>query len=454
MRRNVFLPLILALTLLAEYWVCLGPPCLDHTVIVGMTLPVSLGSYFIVRWIRDGQRPSLFLSSMLAVATFLMLMTYFWLFIAFTIPLPDHCHRDVGSWDLTSKARDHLARHPGMSLPDLLADMGSNADEAFTSDSLKGMRILFIGTWLILYISVSALLALFGTPPPDDSLADIPPLSEDEKASLRRELDLAAMAAENETETEKLFLLSPSTSAPTFNVIFVHGVDGHWRKTWCSSANREEDSWPTWMASEFPDAAVWSLHYHASTTHWWGGTMPLPDRARNVLFLLDAEKVFSRPTIFIVHSFGGLVVKSVWRQALDMARADVKDSVKGIAFLATPHAGARLASYLGILLVRLAARPSITAENLRANQAELRELNTWYANHHVEHNLVFFETQPIVRNLLVVDEHSANPGIAGVYPVGIYANHMTICKPRKAADALVKNVNNWVKEIASAQRKA
>src|SRR5262249_38396696 len=125
----------------------------------------------------------------------------------------------------------------------------------------------------------------------------------------------------------------------------------------------------------------------------------------------------------------GLVVKSLWRKAKDRKWTDILKSVKGIVFIATPHTGSMLGNYLQILFLKLAYRPTVTVEELRHSSSQLRDLNDWYRNHAAQHNVVYFETQPICGTTLVVDEASANPGLPGVYPIPILANHISICKP-------------------------
>jgi hypothetical protein len=239
-----------------------------------------------------------------------------------------------------------------------------------------------------------------------------------------------------------------------FNIVFIHGVDGHWQNTWRSSAGDDHD-WTRWVARGFPQAAVWSLHYNAATLVWRGSTMPLSFRARNVLDLFDNKELFRLPTVFIVHSFGGLVIKQLWRFAQDSGRQDVKQSIRGVIFIATPHFGSLLANYLDNIFLKLPARPTITVKDLEYSAPSLLDLNDWYRDHPVPRNYVYFETQPTklfgsIDLVQVVDAVSADPGLSSTvlrWKVAITADHITICKPRDPGDQIAESVNRALKEI-------
>jgi hypothetical protein len=245
--------------------------------------------------------------------------------------------------------------------------------------------------------------------------------------------------------SEGLHEVSKSKS-PQCNIVFIHGVHGDYFETWCAD-KQQENYWPTWVADEFPDAAVYALQYTAFVTRWKGGTMPLIDRAGNVLNLFDNEQLFQRPTLFIVHSFGGLITEQLWRLAYDRDRMDVRQAVRGIIFLATPHTGAGLAEYLKFVLARVPIRPTVTADELQRNASQLRDLNDWYRNHPIGKNFVYFETQPTGQFGIVVDESSANPGLPDVYPDGLPEDHITISKPSGRTAQLVKAVNRHIEEV-------
>ncbi len=93
------------------------------------------------------------------------------------------------------------------------------------------------------------------------------------------------------------------------------------------------------------------------------------------------------------------------------------ESVKGIVFIATPHAGSVHATLLDKL--RLIAWPSASTLDLVKNNASLRDLNVWYRNWSgaIRHK-VFFEKQGTSAGIIVADD-SSDPGLLHVDPVAL-----------------------------------
>jgi triacylglycerol esterase/lipase EstA (alpha/beta hydrolase family) len=189
----------------------------------------------------------------------------------------------------------------------------------------------------------------------------------------------------------RLHRVSPPQKPDTLiDVIFVHGLGGHYRETWTAPENA---FWPTWLDEAVPAATVYSLEYDASPSEWLGGSMPLTDRANNVLALLDADGIGKRPLVFVTHSLGGLVVKQLLRHSDSIATRwkHISEKTVGVVFLATPHQGSDATKYVQAL--KLLSRPTIVIRELEANAAALRDLNLWYRNNvnrlQIE-NLIFF----------------------------------------------------------------
>jgi hypothetical protein len=86
---------------------------------------------------------------------------------------------------------------------------------------------------------------------------------------------------------------------------------------------------------------------------------------------------------------------------------------------------------------------------LQWNTTFCNELYTWYQNHPLSYNWVFFETQRI-RGFIVVDEVSSSPGLAGVYPVPIAATHIDICRPAYRDSPIAKAVKLRIKDFVDA----
>ena len=117
------------------------------------------------------------------------------------------------------------------------------------------------------------------------------------------------------TEMSELIQVSGCANpARAGDVIFVHGLDGDARGTW-QPAGLAGPAWPDWLGQDLPDVGVWLLGYEVASSAWKGHSMPLADRATNVLGLLDIEGLGERPLVFVTHSLGGLLVKQVLRHA-------------------------------------------------------------------------------------------------------------------------------------------
>jgi hypothetical protein len=237
------------------------------------------------------------------------------------------------------------------------------------------------------------------------------------------------------------------------DAVFVHGLGGDPYKTW-QSHDRAESFWPAWLAQDLPQLNVWTLGYEAAPLAWLGTAMPLGDRARNVLDLLGVEGLGKRPLSFVCHSLGGLVVKQMLRAAEDSRATEargIREKTCAIAFLGTPHTGSPLARYLEALSFLL--RVNVNIRDLETYSTPLRDLNIWFREHHGDIRiLVYFETQGIKitnlfrsRTLKVVDEISVDPGISGVIPIGIDADHLTIAKPRSPKEQVYRGIAQFLK---------
>jgi pimeloyl-ACP methyl ester carboxylesterase len=232
------------------------------------------------------------------------------------------------------------------------------------------------------------------------------------------------------------------------DVIFVHGLGGDAFDTWKHKSNSTNgSSWLYWLGKELIDVAIWSLGYDAAPVGWMGGTMPLVDRANNILELLQQQGIGSRPVLFIAHSLGGLLVKQMLQNASTFGSEwnDIVNQTQGIIFLATPHSGSDWANWFSYI-ENLTAKTD-TIDELKKNSPHLRNLNTAFVNsQYLCQVKVYYETQPLAGIGLVVDQSSANPGIKGVIPVAIDANHLDICKPEKAEGLVYNGAKQFIEK--------
>ena len=235
------------------------------------------------------------------------------------------------------------------------------------------------------------------------------------------------------------------------DLIFVHGLNGDSHTTW-QKDNDPAKFWPGWLGEDFPKIGVWSLDYEVSASDWKGHSMPLYNRARNSLELFDLKKIGHRPIGFVCHSLGGLLVKEILRLANEFNHASWKtiaEQTRFIVFLSTPHSGTNMPNwinYIGKLL-----RTSVSVRELEASNPQLLQLNNWYRSNAGQLKIktyVFFENLP-THGILVVNEASADPGITGVQPIPLDADHSTICKLDKKSGHVYERISQLLYETLS-----
>ena len=234
------------------------------------------------------------------------------------------------------------------------------------------------------------------------------------------------------------------------DVVFVHGLNGDAHATW-QPEGQPDRFWPDWIGEDLPDVGVWSVGYSVDAFAWKGSTMPLADRAVNILVSLNTHDLGTkRPVVFITHSLGGLLLKEMLRKATDGSVPEgetLAKNTKGIVFLSTPHAGSNLANFIGYLKFLL---PSVSVQELQTQEPRLRELNTWYRNNVGKLGIqtqVYCERRKTpsgktiwgqLISTLVVDATSSDPGIAGVTAVPMDDDHITISRPTRKSDLYLR----------------
>ncbi|MEU4164986.1 hypothetical protein [Actinoplanes sp. NPDC026670] len=237
---------------------------------------------------------------------------------------------------------------------------------------------------------------------------------------------------------------------PVLDVVFIHGLDGDGRKTW-SNGSKEKPFWPAWLAEELEDVAVWAVHYDAWKVRYRGHSMPIKDRAMNIAALLGTEDIGERPLCFVAHSMGGLLVKEI---LMHSARGSTEfrtfaTTTVGVVFLATPHDGSSLATALDAF--RRLGRTTPAVEDLRRESSALlalgNEYRDWAVQAGIEHQ-VYFERRP-TKGVFVVQPSSGNPGLPGVPPIGIDANHSGICKPQHRKELVYARVKKFVGSLVA-----
>lgn len=231
------------------------------------------------------------------------------------------------------------------------------------------------------------------------------------------------------------------------DVIFVHGLGGHYQKTWHPQEKLDNKSWLYWLGEDLEDIAIWSFGYEAEFSNWKGKAMPRFDQARNFTQWLENKRIGKeRPLIFITHSLGGLLIKEMLRNADTYGKQAFIDKLKGIIFLSTPHNGSHLANTVGIFNTLL--QTTVSVEELEANNPWLRDIDVWYRQKVGKFGIatqVYYETQDTL-GYKVVDEGSSDPKILDVMPIAVPADHITIAKPKSRQDLVYEGVINFIQE--------
>ncbi|KPM35593.1 hypothetical protein AK830_g10990 [Neonectria ditissima] len=229
-----------------------------------------------------------------------------------------------------------------------------------------------------------------------------------------------------------------SPSEPEIDLIFVHGLGGCSRKTWCKDSNY----WPQdWLPKEPALNNVRVLSYGYDSDYLKGTANCLNIHHIGKSFLGDLSTspylVSSKTRIIAIgHSMGGLVIKKAYILAKqDAAHKPLAARFAAIYFLATPHRGADSAKLLSNIL-RVAYDRAYVAD-LGRNSAAIQIINDEFRHFSASLELrSFYETQNMKHfSSPIVDPESAILGYPGEKQMPMNADHRTICKFATKFDA-------------------
>lgn len=229
----------------------------------------------------------------------------------------------------------------------------------------------------------------------------------------------------------RLTKVSSASGSPALNVIVFHGLGSSSSKTWRQGKTNDE-LWLPWLSADAEGVSVWTVDYDAAKTDWSGFSMDLHDRAINILGTLAVDpEIVSAPILLVAHSFGGIVVKKILREAdasVLESHQQFLSQIRSAVFLATPHSGAALAT-VGNWLSRV-SRASKSTKTINLDDPNLTDLNNWYINfctkRRISH-LIYYETKEIWPVGLIVTKNSANPGIPNSEIFSSEGDHITMC---------------------------
>ncbi|XP_029731877.2 protein SERAC1 isoform X1 [Aedes albopictus] len=143
--------------------------------------------------------------------------------------------------------------------------------------------------------------------------------------------------------------------------------------------------WPMeWLPKDFPNIRVIGLNYESSLSQWSASGCPcekydgkLEKRAAEFLRKLARSNIGQdRPVVWVGHSMGGLLIKSIMNQAAasdDPAVRRIAQNSRAVMFLGTPHRGsaiAKLKQHTSALVW-----PSVEVRELEENSLHLLHLH-------------------------------------------------------------------------------
>ncbi len=245
-----------------------------------------------------------------------------------------------------------------------------------------------------------------------------------------------------------LHQISKAEKRAPIDLVFVHGIGGHPRTTWTEDSTSY--GWLDWLDAECASFNIYSVEYESAPSEWLGPeSMPIYDRAINLLELLASHGIGARPIVFIGHSLGGLLIKKMLQNAEDLGvpryRA-IFDNTRAVVFMATPHQGsARVPS---LMILRKVFKVTELAEELEANNTALRDTYNWYRAKSFP-TLAFAETLATPRYGLIVDRSSSEPGVISAVAVPMTLDHFSISKPKSSSELIYTSVKQFLETTLS-----
>ena len=128
----------------------------------------------------------------------------------------------------------------------------------------------------------------------------------------------------------------PSIDKAEVDIIFVHGLNGSPRHTWCNSD--QSIVWPTeFLPQELPSARIFYYGYNV-LSHVWDLNDGLSSEFDVFLQRLQTSREERQiPIVFIAHSLGGLIVRDALCREHHDPKIGVLDHIRWVCFLGTPN---------------------------------------------------------------------------------------------------------------------
>jgi pimeloyl-ACP methyl ester carboxylesterase len=259
-------------------------------------------------------------------------------------------------------------------------------------------------------------------------------------------------------------IYQPASGSAVADVVFVHGLGGASHDTWRHGKDGDADHffWPAVLGEELGECNVWTFGYDAQITRLGKPGIIIGQRAGNIATQMKNLGLGSLPVIFICHSMGGLVVKSLVCDRPEGEHAGLIEKIRGIVFCGTPHSGSAFANAAGVLGNFLnVAKIQKHVKEMRRDEVPLNLMHDRFRAWHKKHPIAiqtYAESRSMFRNgwfgkLVdlgqVVPRTSANTGL-GDSPVDVDADHIDLVKPhpgnKPLFDTVFLGVRGFVRE--------
>ncbi|OTB11225.1 hypothetical protein K445DRAFT_26789 [Daldinia sp. EC12] len=240
------------------------------------------------------------------------------------------------------------------------------------------------------------------------------------------------------TEPRNFLKVLVDPQEANIDIVAVHGLNpldkpSHAEATWTAG----DKLWlKDFLPEKLPTARVLLFGYNSNVA-FQTATAGVREQAENLLNRLEGARTGdpTRPLIFICHSLGGIIVKrALFHSNNDRTYKSIAESTFGIAFFGTPHRGGNNAGIGGVVanIARsLLGNPSNTFMSavkestfLDLIEDDFRQLLERFQI------LTFYETKPMGRLGIVVDQNSAILGLPGTREkqIALDKDHRNICK--------------------------
>ncbi|KAI1660262.1 hypothetical protein F4813DRAFT_401203 [Daldinia decipiens] len=270
-----------------------------------------------------------------------------------------------------------------------------------------------------------------------------------------------------------VFVDKPSEQVDGIDIVAVHGLNGHYIKTWSTELpdSGQHYNWlQAALTQAIPTARIMSFGYDSAV--FSKSVADIGDFADQLLQGLLAKRCNpgeqTRPLLFLCHSLGGIVFKKALVRAHERNHyTKLLDYVQGVAFFGTPHQGSEAANWAKILASILNAvsfnsnMNSILLESLQAQSEVLFEISESFVDRCEGLKIVsFYETHKLPgTSIVVVPKNSALLLRSNEVPVPLNGDHRSLCRfsitgeDRERLELVLNSLKNITKEIHPQNRK-